>query len=92
MRGDELGNGGEVDFFCLGFGDDDVRIRGVSSSFASEFEYRVWCFIFVWCSVQGSPAALVLGSFFVKDTESVSGGCWSFKYKLVFLRVGTPPL
>ena len=36
--------------------------------------------------------ALVLGSFFVKDAESVSDRCWSFEYKLVFLSVDTPPL
>ena len=51
MRGDKLGDGGEVNFFVLGFGDDNVGIRGVSSSFTSEFEYRVGCFVFIRCSV-----------------------------------------
>ena len=92
MSGDELSDGGEVDFFFLGFGDNNVGVWGVCSSFASEFEYRVWCFIFVLCSIYWSPAASVLGSFLVKDMESISGGCWSFKYKLVFLDMGAPPL
>ena len=36
--------------------------------------------------------APILGSFFVVNMKSVSDGCWSFKYKFVFLGVGTPPL
>ena len=92
MSGNELGDGGEVDFFFLGSGDDNVGVWCVCSSFASKFEFRVWCFVFILCPIYWSPAASVLGSFFVKDTESVSGGCWSFKYKLVFLAMGTPPL
>ena len=48
---DELGKCGDIDFFFLGFGDDNVGIRGVSSSFASEFELRIWYFIFVGGSI-----------------------------------------
>ena len=79
-------------FFFLGLWDDEVRIWGVSSSFASEFEWRVWVFVFVWKSVKGSPLASVLGSFFVKYAKSVSRWCWSFNHKFVFLLMGTPPL
>ena len=51
MGRDELGECGDIDFFFLGFGDDNVGIRGVSSSFASEFELRIWYFIFVGGSI-----------------------------------------
>ena len=72
--------------------DDDVGIWGVSSSFASEFELRIWGFVFVCCSVKGSPLASVLGSFFVKYAKSVACWCWSFDYEFVLLLMGTPPL
>ena len=78
--GDELGDYCDMVFFFLGSGDDDVWIWGVSSSFASKFELRVWCFVFFWCSVNRSPLASVLGSFFVKYAKSVSGWCGSFDY------------
>ena len=90
--GDELGDCCDFVFFFWGLRDNDVGIWGVSSSFASEFELRVWDFVFVWGSVKRSPLALVLGSFFVKDAKSVSSGCQPFKHKVVFLGVGTPPL
>ena len=89
---DELGDCGDTVFFFLRFGDDDVGIWGVSSSFASKFELGIWCFVFVQGSVNWSPLASILGSFFVKNAKSVSGWCWSFNYKLVFLRMSTPPL
>ena len=92
MGGDKLGNGSEVDFLFLGSGDDNVRIRGVSSSFASEFEDWVWCFFFVLGSINRSPLASVLGPLFVKYVKSVSGWRWSFDYKFVFLWMGAPPL
>ena len=79
-------------FFFLGLWDDDVGIWGVSSSFASKFELRVWGFVFVWGSVKRSPLASVLGSFFVKYVKSVSHWCRSFDYEFVFLLMGTPPL
>ena len=91
MSRDKLGDCGEIDFFFLRFGDDDVRIGGVSSSFASKFELRVWCF-FVRGSIYRSPVTPVLSSFFVVDMEDISDRCWSFKYELVFLEMGTPPL
>ena len=72
--------------------DDDVGVWGVSSSFASKFELRIWGFVFVWRSVDRSPLASVLGSFFVKYAKSVSCWCWSFDYKFVSLWMGTPPL
>ena len=87
-----MGDCGDAIFFFLGSGDDDVRIGGVCSSFASKFELGVWGFVFVWGSINRSPLASVLGSFFVKYAKSVSGWCWSFDYKFVFLRVSTPPL
>ena len=87
-----MGDCGNTVFFFLRSGDDDVGVWGVSSSFASEFELGIWCFIFVWGSVNWSPLASVLGSFFVENAKSVSGWCWSFSYKFVFLRMSTPPL
>ena len=72
--------------------DDDVGVWGVSSSFTSKFELRIWGFVFVWGSVNRSPLASVLGSFFVKYAKSVSGWCRSFNYEFVFLLTGTPPL
>ena len=60
MRRDELGECGNVDFFFLRFGDDDVEIRGVSSSFTSEFELWVWSFFFIGGSIYGSPTTSVL--------------------------------
>ena len=92
MGGDKLGDCCNVVFFFLGLGDDDVRIWGVCSSFASKFELGVWCFVFVWGSVNRSPLASVLGSLFVKYAKSVSGWCGSFDYKFVFLLMSTPPL
>ena len=92
MRRDELGNCGDGDFFFLGFGDDNVGIWGVCSSFTSKFEFRVWLFVFVRGSVYGSPTASVLGSFFIKNAKSVSDRCWSFEDKLVLLLIGAPPL
>ena len=90
--GDELGDCCDFVFFFLGLWDDDVGIWGVSSSFASEFELRVWDFVFVWGSVKRSPLASVLGSFFVKYAKSVSCWCRSFDYEFVFLLMGAPPL
>ena len=92
IGGDELGDCGDLVFFFWGLRDDDVGVRGVSSSFTSKFELRVWNFVFVYGSVNRSPLASVLGSFFVKYAKSVSGWCGSFDYKLVFLWVSTPPL
>ena len=92
VRGDKLGNCGDLVFFFWVLRDDDVGIWGVSSSFASEFELRIWGFVFVWGSVNWSPLAPVLGSFFIKYAKSVACWCWSFDYKLVFLLMGTPPL
>ena len=34
-------------FWDLGSGDDNVGIGGVSSSFASKCELRVWYFVFI---------------------------------------------
>ena len=79
-------------FFFWVLRDDDVRVQGVSSSFASKFELRVWGFVFVWRSVERSPLASVLGSFFIKYAKPVSCWCRSFDYKPVFLSMGTPPL
>ena len=87
-----MGDCGDTAFFFLRSGDDDVRIWGVSSSFASKFELRVWCFVFVWGSVNWSPLASVLGSFFVKYAKSVSDWCRSFNHKFVFLLMRAPPL
>ena len=92
MRGDELGDCGDGVFFFLGLGDDDVRVGGVSASFASKLEFRVWLFFFVRSSVYRSPTASVLGSFFVKNAKTVSDWCWSFEDELVLLLIGTPPL
>ena len=92
MGGDELGDCRDTVFFFLRFGDDDVGVWGVSSSFASKFKLGVRCFVFVWGSVNRSPLASVLGPFFVKYAKSVSGWRGSFNYKLVFLRMSTPPL
>ena len=90
--GDELGECCDSVFFFWGLRDDNVGVRGVSSSFASKFELRIWDFFFIWRSVKRSPLALVLGSFFVKYAKSVSCWCRSFDHKFVFLLMGTPPL
>ena len=87
-----MGECGDAGFFFLRSGDNNVGVWGVSSSFASKFELRVWYFFFVRGSVYRSPTASVLGSFFVKYAKSVSSRSWSFKHKLVFLRMGAPPL
>ena len=92
MGRDELGDCSDGVFFFLGFGDDNVGVRGVSASFASKLEFRVWLFFFVRGSVYGSPMASVLGSFFIKNMKSVSGWCWSFEDESVLLLMGTPPL
>ena len=92
MGRDELGDCRNGVFFFCRFGDDDVGIRGVSFSFASKFESQVWCFFLVGCSVQGSPMASIVCSFFIKNSKSVPGWCGSFKHESVFLLVGTPPL
>ena len=92
MGGDELGNCGDGVFFFCGFRDDNVGIGGVSASFTSKFERRVWVFFFIRGSIYRSPTASVLGSFFVKNMESVSDWCWSFEGKSVLLLKGTPPL
>ena len=89
---DELSDCGDGCLFFLRFGDDDVGVRGVSSSFTSKFESWVWCFFFVGSSVYRSPTASVLGSFFVKNTKSVSGRCGSFNNESVLLGMSTPPL
>ena len=90
--GDELGDCCDSIFFFWGLRDDDVGVRGVSSSFASKFELRVWGFVFIWRSVKRSPLASVLGSFFIKYAKSVLCWCQSFDYKFVFFLMGTPPL
>ena len=90
--GDELCDCGDSIFFFWELRDNDVGVWGVSSSFASEFEVRVWGFVFVGVSVNRSPLASVLGSFFVKYAKSVSCWCWSFDYKFVSFQMGTPPL
>ena len=87
-----MGDCGDFAFFFWVLRDDDVGVWGVSSSFTSKFELRVWSFGFIWGSVNGSPLASVLGSFFVKYAKSVSCWCRSFDYKFVFLLMGTPPL
>ena len=87
-----MGDCGDLAFFFWGLWDDDVWVWGVSSSFASEFELRIWGFVFFWGSVDGSPLTSVLGSFFVKYAKSVSYWCQSFDYEFVFLLMGTPPL
>ena len=87
-----MGNCCDSVFFFLGLRDDDVGVRGVSSSFTSEFELRIWVFVFIWKSIKRSPLALVLGSFFVKYVKSVSCWCRSFDHKFVFFLMGTPPL
>ena len=85
MGGNELGDCCDSVFFFLRLWDNSVWVWGVSSSFASKFELRIWSFIFVWGSVKRSPLASVLGSFFVKYAKSVSCWCQSFDYKFVFL-------
>ena len=92
VRWDELGDCCDSIFFFWELRDNDVGVWGVSSSFASEFEVRIWGFVFVWRSVKRSPLVSVLGSFFVKYAKSVS--CWrqSFDYEFVFFLMGTPPL
>ena len=92
VRGDELGDCGDLAFFFWELGDDNIGIWGVSSSFTSKFELRVWGFVFVWGSVNWSPLASVLGSFFVKYAKSVACWCWSLDYKFVFSRMSAPPL
>ena len=92
MGWDELGDCGDSVFFFWVLGDEDVGVGGVSSSVASKFERRIWVFVFVWCSVNRSPLASVLGPFFVKYAKSVAYWCWSFDYKFVFLLMGAPPL
>ena len=87
-----MGDCGDLVFFFWVLRDDDVGIWGVSASFTSEFEWRVWGFVFVWCSVKGPPLASVLGSFFVKYAKSVTCRRWSFDYKSIPLLMGTPPL
>ena len=89
---DELGDCGDLIFFFWVLGNVDVGVRGVSSSFTSELERRVWVFVFVWGSVNRSPLASVLGSFFVKYAKPVSYWCWSFDYKFVAFWMGAPPL
>ena len=79
-----MGDCGNTVFFFLGSGDDDVGIWGVSSSFASKLKHGIWCFVFVWGSVNWSPLASVLGSFFVKYAKSVACWCRSFDHKFVF--------
>ena len=75
MGRDELGDCSDGVFFFLRFGDDNVGVRGVSTSFASKLKFGVWLLFFVRGSVDGSPTASVLGSFFVKDMKSVLDGC-----------------
>ena len=87
-----MGDCGDLIFFFWILGDEDVGVRGVSSSFASEFEWRIWVFVFVWGSVNRSPLASVLGSFFVKYAKSVACWCRSFDYKFVVFCMGAPPL
>ena len=48
---DEAGECGEVDFFFLRFGDDDVSVGGVSSSFTSKFELRIQYFFLVRAAI-----------------------------------------
>ena len=92
MGRDELGDSGNGVFFFLRFGDDNTRVRGVSSSFTSKFELCVRYFFFVRGSVYRSPMASVLGSFFVKNVKAVSDRGRSFKYESVFLDMSAPPL
>ena len=92
MGWEKLGDCGDSAFFFLRFGDDDVGVWGVSSSFTSKFELWVWYFFFVRGSVNGSPTASVLGTFFVENTKSVSGWCRSFDYESVLLGMSAPPL
>ena len=73
MGWDKLSDCGDGCLFFLRFGDDDVGVGGVSSSFASKFENWVWYFFFIGSSVYESPTASVLAPFFVKNTKSVSG-------------------
>ena len=87
-----MGDCCDLVFFFWELGDNDIGIWGVSSSFTSEFELGVWGFVFVWGSVNRSPLALVLGSFFVKYAKSVMCWRWSFDYEFVFLRMSAPPL
>ena len=67
-----MGDCCDTAFFFWELGDDDVRVWGVCSSFASKFELGIRGFVFVWGSVNRSPLASVLGSFFVKYAKSVS--------------------
>ena len=56
MGRDKLGDCSDGIFFFWGFGDDNVRIGGVSSSFASKFEVWIWYLFFVRCSVVTDPS------------------------------------
>ena len=87
-----MGDCCDLVFFFLGSGDDDVGVWGVSSSFTSKSKEGIWCFVFVWGSVNRSPLASILGSLFVKYVKSVSDWCGSFDYKFVVLQMSTPPL
>ena len=92
MGWDELSDCSDGCLFFWRFGDDDIGVWGVSSSFTSKFEDWVWCFFFLRSSVYRSPTASVLGSFFVKNMKSVSGRCGSFNYELVLFDMSAPPL
>ena len=92
VGGDKLGDCCNVSFFFLGLGDDDVGVWGVPSSFASEFKLGIWDFVFILGSVNGSPLASVLGSFFIKYAKSVSCWCWSFDNEFVLLHESATPL
>ena len=92
MGWDKLGDCDDGVFFFWKFGDDNVGVGGVSSSFAPKFELWVRYFFFVRGSIYRSPTASVLGSFFIKNAKSVSGRCRSLKHESVFFLIGTPPL
>ena len=67
MGWDKLGDCSDGVFFLCRFGDDDVGVGGVSSSFTSKFELWVWSFFFVQSSIYRSPTAPILSSFFIKN-------------------------
>ena len=92
MGGNELGDCCDSVFFFWELRDNDVGVWGVSSSFASKFELRIWGFVFIWRSIKRSPLASVLSSFFVKYAKSILCWCWSFDHKFVSFLMGTPPL
>ena len=73
-------------------GDCDVWVWGVSSCVASEFEYGARVFFFVWSSVNGSPAASIGSSFFIKDTKSTLDRCGPFEDVMFFFHIGNSPL